>query len=206
MKKILYLVIATMVVGGFTSCGSQRAVSRKSLTGDIAIKDEPCEEYAMKKPTKRASGMGLHFQETTARNLAELNARAQLARALQTCIESASSSYSGGTTLFTVNEEGVGVSINDQSATVDDREASLAKELVQGAPVVKISKYKTPDNQFRVFVCVEYSEEVVEMAAKVAKVFNERLTPEQKMKVKFDEEMFRKKVEESFASYSGATM
>lgn len=206
MKKEIFLTLVILaVIVGLSSCGANRAQSRQEVTGDIAIAAEPCEEYAMKEPARRASGTGMHFQETTARNLAELNARAQLARNLQTCIESATSSYSGGTTLFSADSL-AGVPRTDQTASIDDKESGIAKELVKGATVVKQSKYMTKNNQYRIYVCVEYNEDVPQVAAKVAKAMSELLTPEQKTKVKFDEEMFRQKMEATFKDYSGASM
>ena len=189
------------------ACGTSKqltASSHSEITRDIEIELDPCQNYAMLSPAKRAAGSGIHFQETTARNLAELNARAQLAKALQSCIQTATKNYSNSTTLFTADDSS-GESITDQTNTVGDSEAGIAKELIKGANIVKMTKYKTTNNQFRFYVCVEYSEMAPEMAAKVADAFNEKLTPKQKEKVKFDEKEFAEEMEETFKDYKGIT-
>lgn len=172
---------------------------------DIAVALDPCIEYAMEEPAKRASGTGVHFKESTATNLAQLNARANLARALQSCIETATENYSGGTGLFSADDE-QDASVTDESSNVDDREYGIAKELIKGAAIVKMSRYKTPKNQWKIIVCVEYQTSVAEMAAQVAKVYSEKLTPEQKARVKFDEQRFKEQMEKSLSGYKGATM
>lgn len=172
---------------------------------DIAVALDPCIEYAMEEPAKRAYGTGVHFKESTATNLAQLNARANLARALQTCIETATEDYSGGTELFSADDK-QGASVTDQTSNTDDREYGIAKELIKGAAIVKMSRYKTPNNQWKIIVCVEYQTSVAEMAAQVAKVYSEKLTSEQKARVKFDEQKFKEQMEKSLSGYKGATM
>lgn len=172
---------------------------------DIAVALDPCIEYAMEEPAKRASGTGVHFKEATATNLAQLNARANLARALQSCIETATERYGGGTELFSADDE-QDASVTDESSNTDDREYGIAKELIKGAAIVKMSRYKTPKNQWKIIVCVEYQTSVAEMAAQVAKVYSEKLTPEQKARVKFDEQKFKEQMEKSLSGYKGATM
>lgn len=130
MKKIniLAFIAMVMIVTSITSCGTTKnGVSASKVTGDVLIEANPCEEYAMAKPAQRASGMGQHFQETTARNLAELQARAALARALQVCVEETIKDYGDGTTLFSANET-ESSSASDQSAMLNNRLEGMTKE------------------------------------------------------------------------------
>lgn len=205
MKKLYYLaVIATAILA--VSCGTtKKAVPASKFTGDVLIEANPCEEYAMQKPAQRAAGMGQHFQETTAKNQAELQARATLARTLQTCIEATIKDYADGTTLFSADDV-EGSSVTDQSALLNDRTEGMTKELIKGAVVVKESKYRTPNNQYKIYVCVEYNDDVAQMAEKVAKSFNELLTEDQKMRVKFNEQQFKMEMEAKMAAYKGITI
>ena len=172
---------------------------------DKVVASDPCDDYAMEDPVRRASGSGVHFKESTATNLAQLNARANLARALQSYIETGTENYSGGTELFSA-DDGEGTSVTDQTSNVEDREYGLAKELIKGAVIVKKSRYKTPNNQWKIHVCVEYQASIAEMAAQIAKTYSEKLTPEQKARVKFDEQRFQEQMEKTLNSYKGATM
>jgi hypothetical protein len=210
MKKISVLaVIATAMLLG--SCGGAKqaimsdvVIKRNVISPDVEVALEPCDEYAMEKPNKRAVGMGMHFKEATATNLAQLNARANLAKALQQKIEAATSNYSGGREMFSADEV-VGTYQTDQSAKVEDKETGIVKELVRGAAIVKKTRYKTPNNQWKIYVCVEYQEGVAEMATKIAKAFTEKLSTEQKIRIDYDEKKFTEEMKKSLEDYQGLT-
>lgn len=205
MKNLLFLLMLVGVSLFVASCGGgKKTVSGPSNVGDVALADEPCQLYALEQPARRASGVGLHFSESTARNIAELQARAQLARALQACITTATRESKFETTLFSADDK-AGASVTDQSGKSDDSAFGIAKEQIAGAVMVKVSRYKTPNNQYRIYVCVEYQEDVPQMAGKIAKAFSEKLTPEQKDKVKFDEYLFQQEMNKALSNYKGVT-
>lgn len=193
-KQVTYVPVATTV-----------PVDNNQISQNIAVASEPCDDYAFEAPAKRASGVGTHFKEVTATNLAQLNARANLARALQQCVETATKNYADAKELFSADEDSSAY-VTDQSAGAGDREAGWAKELIKGAPIVKKTRYKTPNNQWEIHVCVEYQESVAEMAAKITKVFNEKLTQEQKARIDFNEKKFQEEMKEAMGDYKGATM
>ena len=209
MRRSVFYLFAMAMIVIFASCGSSNnPVSNKPAThtaeGDLILGVEPCEAYAMEQPGKRGWGVGTHFKEATARNVAELGARTQLARALQSCIETGTQSFGNDLQKY-AGSDNEGMSVTDQSGSTKDRESGLAKELIKGAVVVKTTRYKTPNNQYKIYVCVEYSEGVPEMAGKIAKAFNEKLTDEQKARVKFDDKKFTEAMEESMRDYKGIT-
>lgn len=210
MKKFTILASVALVMF-LQSCGSSKQVatapinvSQNQVQQDIEVALNPCEEYAFKAPSQRAAGTGVHFKEKAAENIAQLNARANLAKALQQCVETATKDYADGKELFAADGESSSY-VTDQSAGSADREAGWAKELIKGAPVVMKRKYKTPDNQWRIYVCVEYQESVAEMAAKITKVFNEKLTQEQKARIDFNEQKFKQEIQEAMGDYKGVT-
>ena len=98
MKKFSFLA-AVAFAALLCSCGGSKqmayvpiaaaAVNNNQIPQNVAVASEPCDDYAYEAPSKRASGVGTHFKEATATNLAQLNARANLARALQQCVETA---------------------------------------------------------------------------------------------------------------------
>lgn len=206
MKLCTFIAVATMAI----SCGTANQATNQTTTtsahpNEQHLANDPCEDYALENPSKRAAGMGLHFQKSTAKNQAELEARAALAKSLQTCIETNIKNYADAATLYSADNQN-GQSVTDQTASLNDRAAGMSKELVTGAPVVKISTYMTQNNQYRVYVCVEYSESVSEMAEKIAKRYNEMLTDEQKARINFNELEFQKTQEEAFNNYKGVSM
>lgn len=215
MKK-LFFTISVVFACTLCSCGGSKQmvyvpvaattpVNNNQVPQNVAVASEPCDDYAFEAPSKRASGVGTHFKEATATNLAQLNARANLARALQQCVETATKNYTDAKELFSADEASSAY-VTDQSAGAGDREAGWAKELIKGAPIVKKTRYKTPNNQWEIHVCVEYQESVAAMAAKIAKVFNEKLTQEQKTRIDFNEQKFQQEMKEAMGDYKGATM
>ncbi|MBR2631628.1 MAG: hypothetical protein Q4F47_02915 [Bacteroidaceae bacterium] len=215
MKKFTFLAALTFAAL-LSSCGGSKQtvyapiaattpVNNNQIPQNVAVASEPCDDYAFEAPAKRASGVGTHFKEATATNLAQLNARANLAKALQQCVETATKNYADAKELFSADEASSAY-VTDQSVGADDREAGWAKELIKGAPVVKKTRYKTPNNQWEIHVCVEYQESVAEMAAEITKVFNEKLTQEQKARIDFNEQKFLQEMKEAMGDYKGATM
>lgn len=215
MKKFTFLAALTFAAL-LSSCGGSKQtvyapiaattpVNNNQIPQNVAVASEPCDNYAFEAPAKRASGVGTHFKEATATNLAQLNARANLAKALQQCVETATKNYADAKELFSADEASSAY-VTDQSVGAADREAGWAKELIKGAPVVKKTRYKTPNNQWEIHVCVEYQESVAEMAAEITKVFNEKLTQEQKARIDFNEQKFLQEMKEAMGDYKGATM
>ena len=203
--SLLGLSIPFMVSCGSSKNSQNSAKSQQNqVVQDVAVAAEPCDEYAMMNPVKRASGNGVHSKETTATNMAQLNARANLAKALQSMIEAATENYADGNDMFTA-EEAESASITDQSAKVKDWEKGVAKEIVKGAPIVKKSRYRTANNQWNIYVCIELKASIAEMAAQVTRAFEEAFSPEQKARISFDACKFEESIKTEFKNNSGVT-
>lgn len=210
LKHVAFYSLLGLSIPFMVSCGSSKSAQNNAksqqnqIIQDVAVAAEPCDEYAMSDPVRRASGNGVHFKEVTATNLAQLNARANLARALQSMIETATENYADGNDMFTAEEMG-SASITDQSAKVKDWEKGVAKEIVKGAPIVKKSRYRTANNQWNIYVCVELKTSVAEIAARVTRAFEEAFSPEQKARISFDACKFEESMKEEFNNHLGAT-
>jgi gas vesicle protein len=204
MKKIYLLVILAAAL--MVSCNSIKTTTaqKKAQADEVLLSLDACEEYALEKPAKRASGVGMHFKEEFATNFAQQQARANLAKALQTQIITATEMYGGSHELFSADATS-SEAATDQSAKAEDNVMAFAKEIITGAPMVKKTRYKTANNQFKVYVCVEYSEEIAEMAEKVSKKVTERLSQAQKARIDWDQKKFEEKMKDVMGDYKGAT-
>ncbi len=207
LKHVAFCSLFGLSISFMVSCSSSKSTqnsTKSQIIQDVAVAAEPCDEYAMADPIRRASGNGVHFKEVTATNLAQLNARANLARALQSMIETATGNYADSNDMFTA-EEAESASITDQSAKVKDWEKGVAKEIVKGAPIVKKSRYRTANNQWNIYVCVELKTSIAEIAAQVTRAFEEAFSPEQKARISFDACKFEESIKEEFNIHLGAT-
>jgi hypothetical protein len=190
MKKV-FILAATAVVAGvmITGCGSSKRVAQGTV-----VEQNICEQMYEQKPATRAVGQGTHFKEQTARNIAEVQARAQFARAISAKIKTATSEEALGYDLYS-GDVSSGNAVSDQGAKQNDFAQSIANETVNNTVVIKTYKLLLPNNQYNVWVCLEYQAGVSEMAAAVAKKVQQRIPDEQKMKMNFEFEQYRKRVE-----------
>ncbi|GHT10487.1 hypothetical protein AGMMS4956_01930 [Bacteroidia bacterium] len=172
-------------------CGTTKVVDS---TGKKAIVSDPCEELQQQQPAKRAVGKGTHFKEMTARNIAEAQGRAQFARALSAAVKTATDEQGYSFELYSADAK-TGGAVTDQGSKSNDLVSSVANEVVANTVVIKTSKYQLPNDQFEVWVCLEYQKSVAEMAAEVAKKVAQRIPDEQKMKMNFEFDRYRERIE-----------
>jgi hypothetical protein len=194
MKK-MYLKIAVAAMSAavaVTGCGGTKAVSDSS--GKKEIVKNACEELQELKPATRAVGKGTHFKEMTARNIAEAQGRAQFARALSAAVKSATDEQGYSFELYSGDAK-TGGAVTDQGSKSNDLVSSVANEVVANTVVIKTSKFQLPNNQFEMWVCLEYQKSVAEMAAEVAKKVAQRIPDDQKMKMNFEFDRYRERIE-----------
>lgn len=201
MKKFSFLA-AVAFAALLCSCGGSKQVSQQSMESysyqKVQVAVDPCQEYADLDPSRRAAGSGIHFRETTATNAAQLAARGNLAKMMKQLIDDQIKSYAKGEELYASDRNSVGATVADEKAGLDESIAGWATELVQYAAIVKRSRYKTQDNRWEIHVCLELKQNPDEIAAAVTEKFAEKLTPEQKKSIGFDEEKFLKDMKKRF--------
>ncbi|GHT39441.1 hypothetical protein AGMMS49965_05440 [Bacteroidia bacterium] len=190
MKKVMIFAAAAVAAGVMmVGCGS----SKKATHGKV-VAQNVCEELYEKKPTTRAVGQGTHFKEQTARNIAEVQARAQFARAISAQVKTATSEEAVGYDLYS-GDVAAGNAVSDQGAKQNDMAQSIANEAVNSMVTIKTYKELLPNNQYNVWVCLEYQAGVADLAEKVARRVQQRIPDEEKMKMNFEFDQYRKRVE-----------
>ena len=105
----------------FVACGSsKKTVASKTVNpyGKV-VEAEPCIELYEQSPCNRAYGNGQHFKEATARNIAELQARAMFARKIESAILSATEDMGISMEKYAADDQS-GQSVADQSGEAND--------------------------------------------------------------------------------------
>lgn len=154
MKKfftLLALVCAAMVI-----VPNANAQKKHKVKVDKVVK------YAQKDPQRRAWGEGAHFNESTARNIAEMQARAALSARVESAVyqmmEEAvidkTQYVSNGSTAAALDE-----STTDRKTTT----SAITSQVLRNTPVVKTSIYYQDNKQYKVYVCIEYQGSVDEL-------------------------------------------
>ena len=200
---MLVSVAITSVV--ISSCGGSKNIvaggtldnSKKSIYGAEVSKTE-CELLAEEDPARRAVGTGSSFNQSSAKAMAESEARATFARAIAAKIKTATQrsglqweKYSG--TLENGN------AVKDEGQKVDDLTQSIADEVVENAVIIKTNTYFQPNRQYKVFVCLQYMGDVSQMASRVSDNVKQLVPDEDRIKMQYEFNKFKEEIEKELA-------
>jgi hypothetical protein len=191
--KTNYLKLAVMaiVAGAFiTACGGEKTAKtpeQKSATNrGVKLEKEECEELALQESKNwRASGNGVSPKEAFARNIAELNAKARLARQTEEQINSLIRSF---------NQQHEADNTQDLVGKATEVTDGYTDQLLSNVKTICSNTYVKEDGSYNVYVCVEMGEETLSRVHK-------KLTDDQKLSIDFDEQQFKKEMEKAKEDY-----
>lgn len=196
MKKnhLIVVALSVAVLSLMTSCGT----SQKTLSGEVnpygkSVASEPCIELYEQNPSVRAYGQGQHFKEMTARNIAELQANAMFARKIEQAVISATEDLGISLSQYAADDKS-GRSVTDQSAESKDLAASISQQVVRDAHVIKTSRYIGKNNQFTVFVCMEYGTDKDALVKDIEDKVKEKISADDRATLEKRHNEFRDKV------------
>lgn len=196
MKKnhLIVVALSVAVLSLMTSCGT----SQKTVSGEVnpygkSVASEPCIELYEQNPSVRAYGQGQHFKEMTARNIAELQANAMFARKIEQAVISATEDLGISLSQYAADDKS-GRSVTDQSAESKDLAASISQQIVRDAHVIKTSRYIGKNNQFTVFVCMEYGTDKDALVKDIEDKVKEKISADDRATLEKRHNEFRDKV------------
>ena len=191
MKKLFQLFVIVLTL---FACGSS-----KKLTNNLGeeLSDSKAHKAWMIDTSTRAIGNGQHFREQAAINIAELQARAALARKMATAIKYSIREEFGGDQKFTGTDE-AGKPISDQSSGGAERAEAISEEIVKNAEIIEISRFKLNNSQYNVYVCVGYTGGKTEMAEKAFEAMEQLIPDDQKQKLREDRAKIIEGIKKSF--------
>lgn len=196
MKKnhLIVVALSVAVLSLMTSCGT----SQKTVSGEVnpygkSVASEPCIELYEQNPSVRAYGQGQHFKEMTARNIAELQANAMFARKIEQAVISATEDLGISLSQYAADDKS-GRSVTDQSAESKDLAASISQQVVRDAHVIKTSRYIGKNNQFTVFVCMEYGTDKDALVKDIEDKVKEKISADDRATLEKRHDEFRDKV------------
>lgn len=196
MKKnhLIVVALSVAVLSLMTSCGT----SQKTVSGEVnpygkSVASEPCIELYEQNPSVRAYGQGQHFKEMIARNIAELQANAMFARKIEQAVISATEDLGISLSQYAADDKS-GRSVTDQSAESKDLAASISQQVVRDAHVIKTSRYIGKNNQFTVFVCMEYGTDKDALVKDIEDKVKEKISADDRATLEKRHNEFRDKV------------
>ena len=201
MKKYLISSVVMVFVLIVSSCGTSNKVPQASKQeqenpyGAELFKTE-AEKYAEAAPGKRAAGKGVSFSESSARELAEMDARAQMSRAIDAAIVSAAKASNVELQKY-AGSDNEGMTATDGGLQANTLTKSISSNIVANANVVKTNKYDGKDRKYTIFVCIEYNGSVAEIAQKAAQQVKQRISDKDREKIQAEHDKFQKEIEQN---------
>ena len=166
------------------------------------IKLTDSEAYALKKPATRASGKGTSMRENIARQKAMDDARGALSQSLETAIMNASKSLSFDIEQYASSDED-GASVTDGGSRSNQLTKTISQNILKGTPVVKTDKfYKKKNRMYTIFVCVEYSGGVEELAEEAVKELKNRISDKDRARIDSELDKWQKEIENELENQS----
>lgn len=193
MKKLFQFFVISLSLF-LCACGSSQKSTNDS--GD-ELSDSKAHLEWRKDKSSRAIGNGQHFREQAAINIAELQARGALARKVATAIKYAARDEFDNDKKYVGNDD-AGKSIADQNSGNVDRIEAISEEIIKGAEILEISRFKLKNNQYNVYVCVGYPGGKEKMAEKAFQALEQLIPDDQKQKLRADRDKIIKEIQQSF--------
>jgi hypothetical protein len=191
--KTNYLKLAVMAIVAsavLSACGSSKVAKtpeqKAAFDRGVKLDKEECEELAMKESKAwRAAGNGVSAKEAFAKDIAELNAKARLARQLEEQINSL---------IRTFNQQHAAGKAQDLVGKDTGITEGYADQLLSNVKVICSNTYVKEDGSYNVYVCVEMGEESLSRIHK-------KLTDDQKLSIDFAEHQFKQEMEKAKEDY-----
>lgn len=176
-----------------TNCGSSKKATTGRVSDEKKIELDECIVMADGNPN-RAFGEATNGRLSYAKQYAEGQARAALARKISTAIETATkemdlqwnkSAYSGDE----------GAMAMDEGSKAEGKSQQIAKLVLENVVVMKTSVYQKPNGLYHVYVCVEQQDAPAKMASKISNQVKQQVSDEERLKMEYQFQNFEKSIE-----------
>ncbi len=207
MKKTLILVaVATLIV---CSCGTTKQSSSvvnvptgsMSPTGikSVVTEGSLCYELQEQKPALRSVGSGTYFKEAGAKQRANAQALAEYATKIEAAVEAACEEVGVSLDQY-AGDDSSGKSVSDQSSEGGNLASFVAKQTVRNTTIIKTERYIKSNNQYLVYVCIEYSGDLSDLIKETEDNLKEKISETDRQRLEERHDKFRKRMETKMSS------
>ncbi len=189
MKRNYSLILPALILASafiLDSCKGKKTQTPKGET-EISV---PCSgpDYFTTKEAFRANSIGESMDQVTSKKKALSNARAELASSISTTVKAVTDNYVNSRE-FNNKEE------------VEERYEQLNREVVnqeiQGTRTICEKLVQTAEGKYKTYIAIELS------ADNLVAAYNERLSQEERTKIDYDYEKFKKTLEDEMSKMGG---
>ena len=185
MKKICYLFVFSLCLI-LAACGGSKNVAAPS--GDVDV-DRPCRgpEFMTSGEYYRASAAAISSDMTMAEKKAMTEARAALASAIQTHVDRVIQTYASS---HNVGED------TEDVGRYKEMGIQVTRQKLSGIRVICDKMKKTPEGKYRSYIAIELA------GNEIQKEMNNRISKDEKLKIDFEAEKFKKIFDEELKKYA----
>lgn len=196
-----YCAIIAMTALLFSACGaSQKAGAKSNNPYGEVMESNVCIEMQEQDPVRRQYGMGQHFKEATAGNIAESQARGAFARKIRSAIISATEEISSSMEVYSRDNQ-IGASVSDQNSTSNDWVDAVAMAVVNNVVPIKTQRYYNSEKQlWTIFKCMEYKGDVDQMVSNIIENVKEQIPQQEKAKIEANNDKYRQRILKSLSA------
>lgn len=209
MKKQLLYSFLVAVCATLVSCGSKQSVvtapqqTNPSNPYGEKLQLTECESYALAAPGKRAVGKGTSFNESTARQLAELDARAAFSNAIDVAVKAGAEAANFDITKY-MGTDNAGATNTDGGGRNNTDNTAFSANIIKNTNIVKLDKYFGKNRQYTVFVCLEYNGSIADMVKSATQNVRQLVSDEDRNKIDENLNAFQKKMEDELQNRSNS--
>lgn len=194
-KNLLFSALIVMVVSSLTltSCGSSVGLGKQKAKS-------PAQKYAESVSTNTLCGWGQYngFSDQNLEAFAATNARASLAKEIETFIQAGIRIYDSKYSVRSVDvgEKADGIKAGDEGDHGIVEEAASA--IISGSRVVMSDRYVQKDGTETCYTAVEINPDAVINYMKQNKEFKEAISRSRKEEIDYDSQKFKESMQQAF--------
>lgn len=194
LGNFLFLFISAISII-LTSCGSSKNAQDGVNPFGEAVVVDICQTMAEEKPQTRAFGQAEHFNMSTARNLAAMEARAEFSDRVASAVRKALEKSTIKDTQKSADDK-KGAGVVDGLGVANEQIEILSKNVISNTMIIKTSTYYNKNKMYHVFVCVEYANGIDGMVKDITDGVKQQISDDKKIEMEFRIEEFRKSINE----------
>ncbi len=192
MKLVKFFIGAAICGLTFSACGSEKSSTKSNPKDEIEISN-PIMDMCDGNPN-RAWGEATNGRLAYAKQYAEGQARAALARNIQAAIKTASKEcdFDWTKASYTGTE---GASVTDQGSKAEGLTQQITQMTLNNVVVLKTQVKQRANGLYHVFVAVEQQDAPAKMANKVIEQVKQRVSDEERLKMQYQFQKFEEAID-----------
>jgi hypothetical protein len=184
INKLIVVIASLALVFGISSCGGAKQAAHQG-SKEIAIPLSG-KEYKSDATYFRSVGLGQSPDMATAKKIATLNARTELASSIASTIKAVTEQYINQVTIADKQEA---------AAKFEETSRNVVNQNISNVTIKEEKAYQSKEGKYSYYVCVEMPK------AELVEEISNAISKDEKTKLDFDKYLFQKTFDEEMAKF-----